>query len=661
MLRVLARQMLLSRTPLDSSKGYSAPTGVTAIVVGVIMCYQIVNYTILNTALQDDLGFHRWGTQTASDAACFAEPGLVDGSSLCMEAQLFNGWHDMPEDAPELLKQLLVPTPSNATEEQHSADPASDISDISEPSITTTLQQRAAEGSNAVPSKIIISATSLKRSPDRQPHGSFTSGLSKLQQELEAKMQEQAHRHAEHRALRALSVAARGQTEELPTTYDSMTPWAHNIENLTHDIQHHMEVRKKERDQRLAAREAVHDARVAAAHAAVQKAAPASPTALAQQRNHHSVMGAIQDLGQELCRDPSRQNVPACAQFISTQSSDHQTAHQAHRDRNAKSMEQLHSLEKQFDDLRKEHDHEAQVFERETVTVLKELCADPARKSYPTCMHLTATYSTTFVPGSPQASRLRGRSSTVPTSIATVQTSNNAQLSWNNVLAWKSSRGALRSQKGTQDRAPMKVYRKDLHGHWQGITPRVACITVVPRGQLTKTLMTHFMDNYNLQHYEGSRQLVIIHHMDDHQAAEIIRPFVNGNYVKVGTAHGEGEFPSATAYRYGAWLSSDADVVAQWDFDAWHHPRQLSMQVRALAVAVRPASIVTKVTNFEADGKNATVAGGFGQHGSMVGEKKWMRKHWMPLLEEEHSVLDGIHSGAVVQVEMPELLAYHDL
>jgi hypothetical protein len=37
-----------------------------------------------------------------------------------------------------------------------------------------------------------------------------------------------------------------------------------------------------------------------------------------------------------------------------------------------------------------------------------------------------------------------------------------------------------------------------------------------------------------------------------------------------------------------------------------------------------------------------------------------MRRHWMPLLEEESAILHSLNSGDVTQVAMPELLSYHD-
>jgi hypothetical protein len=214
------------------------------------------------------------------------------------------------------------------------------------------------------------------------------------------------------------------------------------------------------------------------------------------------------------------------------------------------------------------------------------------------------------------------------------------------------------------DRKPLMFHRQDerLQGQWQGQAPLVACVTVLPQGEVTEQLMKTFMDNYKAQEYEGDRKLVMIYHQDDQQARDIAQPYVNGKSIIAAAAFGEGKFISSTAYRYGGWLAKDADITAQWDFDAWHHPLQLSMQVRAMAISGRPSSVVTWVTDYSTDGtKSSTVQGGIGQHGSMVGETSWMRKFWMPLIEDEQFVPSGLHAREVVQVDMPELLMYHDM
>jgi hypothetical protein len=416
------------------------------------------------------------------------------------------------------------------------------------------------------------------------------------------------------------------------------------------------------------------------ARKAVQGAASASPTAL--QRKHHSFMEDVQAAGWELCQDPHRHDLPACAQFLKPQTAQND-ANEAHdQDRNSNSHHESHEaammhmrlLEKHLDDMRDSQDHESATIKEESEQMLKELCADPARSSYPACAQFLTSNSTGTasqkVEGDGKPSSLRGsRDSSASTNVE-VKTRKNLRaraqtpsLSWDSMKEWVTKHGS-EVWRGDSDMAPVTYHRQDerLQGEWKGDAPMVACITVLPLGQVTEDLMKSFMDNYHSQDYEGKRKLVIVYHKDDQNAADIVRPYVDGKSVITAASFGEGRFISSTAYRYGGWLARDADITAQWDFDAWHHPLQLSMQVRALAVSARPASVVTWVTDFSSDGTQShALQGGFGQHGSMVGETSWMRKNWMPLIEEEHSVPVGMHAREVVQVDMPELLVYHDM
>merc|ERR1719478_966644 len=114
--------------------------------------------------------------------------------------------------------------------------------------------------------------------------------LDELTHELQAQMQAWRKERAEHAAT---------------ATNDAITPWAHNLDDLTHEIQDHMDHRKKERAEHAAAHEAAHAARLKAAHAA--SAQPETRTAF---------MDKVDDLGRELCQDPSRHDRPVCAQFL---------------------------------------------------------------------------------------------------------------------------------------------------------------------------------------------------------------------------------------------------------------------------------------------------------------------------------------------------------
>merc|ERR1719271_890648 len=82
----------------------------------------------------------------------------------------------------------------------------------------------------------------------------------------------------------------------------------------------------------------------------------------------------------------------------------------------------------------------------------------------------------------------------------------------------------------------------------------------------------------------------------DQDVAELVKQYADGTFVKsVAVPHG-GDFPSTTGLRYGAWSAGDADIIARWNFDEWHHPRRLAMQVRALAKSSRAVSVLKRWT-----------------------------------------------------------------
>jgi len=170
--------------------------------------------------------------------------------------------------------------------------------------------------------------------------------------------------------------------------------------------------------------------------------------------------------------------------------------------------------------------------------------------------------------------------------------------------------------------------------------PKVGCITVIPSGKAARFHMRYFIDNWQLQSYEGPKQLIIVYHHADEEAKELAKKYADGSHIKAVAAFGMGEFPSAGDLRFGAW-SSDADVVARWEFSEFHFPEQLSMQVRAMAASARPASILKDHNQTE-----------MGREDSLIGEKSWMREHWYPMLGGERDVLSGARAHQIVQVEI---------
>lgn len=153
--------------------------------------------------------------------------------------------------------------------------------------------------------------------------------------------------------------------------------------------------------------------------------------------------------------------------------------------------------------------------------------------------------------------------------------------------------------------------------------------------------MMYFVDNFKLQDYEGERQLLLVYHHDDTDAAELVKQYANGVTIK-GVAARSGsaqEFPNSQALRYGAW-SADADVIARWEFEEWHDPSRLSMQVRALAATARPGCILGRKPEQSTIGNTAEPTNGATAEKSVVadtslaGSRSWMKVYWKPHLLE---------------------------
>merc|ERR1719261_1020533 len=205
---------------------------------------------------------------------------------------------------------------------------------------------------------------------------------------------------------------------------------------------------------------------------------------------------------------------------------------------------------------------------------------------------------------------------------------------------------------------------------WVGdFIPKVGCITVIPSTRsamaYARYFLESFIDNFRAQTYEGQKQLILVHHANNTEAAALISHYADDKTVKAAAAFG-GPLPSNSAYRFGAWSADGADAIARWDFDAWHHPQQLSMQVRAMALTSRPACLLQKWTVLRGEnvGENYTETGKAGKDGSwdasLVGETRWMCEFWRPLLPEQRRVLEESEALRVVRVDdFPNLIVYN--
>jgi hypothetical protein len=161
--------------------------------------------------------------------------------------------------------------------------------------------------------------------------------------------------------------------------------------------------------------------------------------------------------------------------------------------------------------------------------------------------------------------------------------------------------------------------------------------------------MMYFVDNFKLQDYSGSRQLILVYHQKDTQAAEIVRRHADGTDVIGVAAHDFSQemFPSDPALRYAAW-ASDAAVIAQWDFDEWHDPNRLSLQIKAMAHTSRHACVLsTSSTSHKQEDEDKEIS-----LVSLVGERSWMKEHWHPFSRRVLEVTDSFKAGSLVELDM---------
>jgi hypothetical protein len=161
--------------------------------------------------------------------------------------------------------------------------------------------------------------------------------------------------------------------------------------------------------------------------------------------------------------------------------------------------------------------------------------------------------------------------------------------------------------------------------------------------------MMYFIDNFKLQDYAGPRQLVFVYHYKDALAAEIVREHTQDANIKGVAAHDFSQelFPSDAALRYAAW-ASDAEVVAQWDFDEWHDPNRLSLQVRAMAYTAKHACVLsTSSTSHSQEDEDKEIS-----LVSLVGERSWMKEHWHPFSKKILEITESFKAGQLVELDM---------
>jgi len=266
-------------------------------------------------------------------------------------------------------------------------------------------------------------------------------------------------------------------------------------------------------------------------------------------------------------------------------------------------------------------------FTAEAQALHRSLCLDPARRQRPDCLRFLAEHPGAMEVGASAAPAGR-------------------DLHWSSVKGWAAApQRKLRGAGAGGLAAPLEPEALRA-SHWAGMIPKVSCIVALPMHGTSMRRVEDVVREFHRQTYEGPTQLVLVHHHEDLETAEAVRMLADGFHIKGAAARGPVEdYPSSAALRFGAW-SSDGDAVARWAHDEEHHPKRISLQVRALALAARPASVLVPAGGAAAPG-DAT----------LLGEAAWMRENWWPMLEEQRAILEGAEAHHIVGVAAgPELL-----
>lgn len=389
----------------------------------------------------------------------------------------------------------------------------------------------------------------------------------------------------------------------------------------------------------------------------------------AHHRHHHaavdhpptqdSVEYRIKALQEEMCADPRRRNRPSCKNLHK-----HEQAHESRDTEGHTVAEHMAQYDAELAKIKEHHAAAEREMLAKVTDLRREMCAEDWRRETPACKEFLVNAA----PGSQTPSLItETESPETPTSLSLGRAKASRVLHMHahggdgEELEVPEKSGRLRGVvQGTRHHAgpPLLVGADELRGaHWEGHIPKVTCIMAVPGTTHAQAQLRYAIDTFRAQQYEGSKELILLYRFEDKETAKLAKRLADGFVVKAVAVHND-DVPSTTSLRYGAWASDhDAEIVARWDLDDWHHPQRLAMQVRALVLSGRPACILKRWSEDLTDGKRAIAEGRVGWAGSLVGERAWMEKHWHPLLPGEDKELEAT-TGFVTQLDMPELLAH---
>jgi hypothetical protein len=592
---------------------------------GLTICYRIVYEVRLFSWLDEE---------TESSPLLGCEEGLeVDGSSAqCLEVQLFRSWKRVESDGPEfseavedLERRAQEKLVAHRQEVHLDARPSQDgkqgPQDEDAP-MRTASPLGAAE-------KIDSNASQTMEIPSS--HSSTTPYAQKLM-DMEARMAGKLAEQKRH--LQWEEEFDRLEKQTIESIHSRSThDYADKVSAMMHDF-----------DAKKANLPSARKARAAARQAKLDKLFNDTLTTInenhkAHENDYANSLKAMQDRLEALnARHPSKT---------------HPHLHSDHSQEIASHNADFNGHVKE-----REHDHDVwqEAFSTTASDYLTHLCSEEPRRSYPVCSKFLAGQGSKASKAS--ASSASGVDAGTPT--AAPKSKFLAPASVDDRLSWTGLLSSLKAPAKGSSKSLVAVERKQLLSQkWQGRLPSVACVVAIDSGSQASTQVKHAVQNFRLQNYEGQRQLLFLYRAADKDVEELVNEHSDGTFIKGVPARSHGVFPSTTSYRFAAW-STDADIIALWEFDEWYHPDRLSMQIRALALTSRPVSLLKRwtVLGSESASFGTVLSDELGWENSIVGEASWMKSHWMPLLHNQREVLAGVQAHSVVQVDMPELSVY---
>jgi len=604
---------------------------------GVIFCFQVVYHVMMHTALlREEVAAH------CSDALG------SENSPHCIEAKMFHTWKAATLELEQTMEHAFASDTNDDLEQAFPID--ANWEDISQ----------------------------LSRSAERHASAQLQPTVSIqpwMQQVTQRSMPPYIQKKVSNRSLKTAAISmpamlplARSSSKNAakpltfskpivlnnskPVAWGNMTPWVQSLIDLQALWERRMQRRREDRHGAAAATTtltrfapastsqwsnmtswakdlAALQARLESQLNKPTRHANHTPAATVPQEHEETLLEQIMEFGRELCMEPARRGRISCTQFVHgiQQSKGRVSPSGRSRPKSGGSHRQSH------EDQNNEHEVNDASFVHRAMALGKELCLDPRRRAYDACkqflQHHADGTNNTF-------QSMKYRQST-------------SKLSWKHVAGWRT---ALRQRRQEQILRGSEL----RHARWSGRIPKVVCITVLPCGQPLHPRLGYFINNFRLQSYEGPRELVLVFHHSNLEAARLVRMYTDGVFIK-GLAVFGTEYPSAASFRFGVW-DSDADVVARWDFNAWHHTQRLSMQVRALSMSGRPACFLRHWSVRGEAGDIRIVSGGLDWDASLVGVASWMHDKWYPLLEEFRMAIDSGKERHVVYVDLPELVIY---